>query len=168
MTTTRKRTNQDHNTPVWVVDYVQDFNTIYLDPCSNPWSKIPASLNWELPYHDGLTLPWYPRCLAYVNPPYNNLGPWVAKCNHEASRFCEIILLVPADPSTRWGQLALRSADAVCWPKKRIAFEGAGGSGAKQPSALYYWGEMVKRFCRVFGRMGTVQQLAKYDGGACA
>jgi len=53
---------------------------------------------------DALTTEWYPRNgVAWMNPPYSDITPWVKKAVEEAQeRRVKTICLLPCDPSTKW------------------------------------------------------------------
>lgn len=148
------RTPNDHCTPAAVLEVVQAFAPIVLDPCANPWSLVPAE-SWCSAHDggDGLALPWESfGGLVYVNPPYGrgHLRQWVAKAALEADIGAEVIMLVPCSPETSWSRHALATCDAYVTWDSRIAFEGAGGQGMKGPSRLYYWGPSKYLFAHTF------------------
>ncbi len=164
-----ERTNQDHNTPECVLEVVRRLGPITLDPCSNPWSTVGALVS--LSAHrgeDGLEASWVhdssdgdSRGVVFVNPPYarGQVIRWVRKIAAEVAQneHLEAILLVPGDDSTDWTDAAVGSCAAYCDPSSRIAFVGAGGSGAKAPSRLYYWGPRRYLFAHVFEELGRVR-----------
>jgi hypothetical protein len=152
------RTGNDHCTPQPVLDVLYGYDFISLDPCSNPWSRVGAIRS--LSAHrgeDGLLTSWSLFAggvgFVFANPPYGRglIKPWVAKCIDEAiTHELESILLVPADPTTSWARLARTFCSAWGPWASRIAFDGAGGAGAKQPSALYHFGPNKHRFAHHF------------------
>lgn len=147
------RTPNDHCTPAAVLEVVQAFAPIVLDPCANPWSLVPAE-SWCSSHDggDGLALPWEPfQGLVFVNPPYGRgqILPWVRKAALEADIGAEVVMLVPCSPETAWSRLARVTCDAYVTWDARIAFEGAGGQGMKGPSRLYYWGPRAYLFAHV-------------------
>ena len=67
--------------------------TFDLDPCSPiEGSVVPAKQTYSLPF-DGLNAPWFG--LVWVNPPYSNPKPWVAKWLDHGNG----LLLVPSAKS---------------------------------------------------------------------
>lgn len=151
-------------TPESVLAVVREFATIVLDPCTTEANPVGAG-RFYTKADDGLSLAWYLTGLAFVNPPYSrgSLQKWADKCLMEARRIDrDILLLVPADPSTAWSRTLLENAEAMAYWHKRIAFirpDGTYEAGAKQPSAMYYFGERVERFRRIFQQHGTVLNL---------
>ena len=183
-----ERTNQDHGTPSHIVDVLRSFElgAVLFNPCGNPWSLLGDIQVWLPKYSsrpfdvrradhpgrivvgDGLELAWWaddrgPLQHAFFNPPYANgcIEPFVWKAAREACEHAHlhITCLVPQDGSTAWARVARRTADAVLEWGARIAFEGAGGTGAKQPSASFYWGPDKYRFCDHFARWGNTRVL---------
>jgi hypothetical protein len=154
------RTKQCHNTPESVLEIIRAYAPIGLDPCSNPWSTVGALCS--ISKHsggDGLTAKWeqvidgdwFESPIVFCNPPYADIRPWVAKAIDEAiAGSVETIMLVPADPTPAWARLARTFCSAWGPWAKRIAFVGAGGTGAKQPSALYHFGPNRFRFAHHF------------------
>lgn len=160
-----ERTSQDHCTPPEVVDIIQAFAPIQLDPCWNEWAHTAPYLAYDIAKgDDGLGKLWWDDEWSYVgqvfvNPPYRKIGPWVEKAASESRiyRRMQITMLVPVSPETKWSRAARRSIDAMCEWGRRIAFEGAGGNGAKQASQLLYWGPNRFLFCHHFERHGEVR-----------
>lgn len=75
-----------------------------LDVCAEPHTaKAGAHYTAD---DDGLGLPWSCR-LAWCNPPYRAIGPWIAKGNEETvgGRCGCVVYLVPSRTSAPWWQL---------------------------------------------------------------
>lgn len=140
-----QRRKCDHNTPEDILEAFRRYKPICLDPCSNPWSTVDAM--FSLSQHDGAdglaaswTMLFWPGHQVFVNPDYADIGPWVEKAAEEAKNGVSSSFLVPCSPETKWSRLA-RSLCSAWGPwAKRIPFIGAGGAGAKQPSATYHFG----------------------------
>lgn len=153
-------TKQDLCTPQWLLDAVDAFGRIALDPCGNPWSNVPALR--RLSRHagdDGLTALWPSGVdgLVYCNPPYNRMPLWVDKCIAEASSGSEIILLCNLDPSVGWFARLWESADAMVALDARVKFRLPGyKTGARAPSLLTYFGPHTRGFADHFGSHGYV------------
>jgi hypothetical protein len=166
VTETIERKKCDHTTPEPVLNVFRAYKPIGLDPSSNPWSTVGADI--ELSKHrgdDGLTASWAkllgslppfwhgPGRLGrqvFVNPDYAKIGPWAEKAADEAKSGVESLFLVPCSPETKWSRLARTFCSAWGPWKSRIAFEGAGGLGAKQPSAVYHFGPHRYAFAEHF------------------
>lgn len=144
--------------PVVIAALSRALGSITLDPCSNTGSIVPASIAWILERDgDSLARSW--RCsgsssrrrpLVYVNPPYNQIAAWVAKCAREALEHrLELVALVPARTETRWWNAAIDSGAVAGYWRGRLQFLSSGAkrkNSAPFPSALLYWGQRPARF----------------------
>lgn len=172
----------DWQTPESFLELVRKVGPIALDPCTTQENPTDATV-WIYPGHsslvppgalladpaaDGLSSSWLEMVsdtefggLVYVNPPYGReLPKWIDKCVAEASYGAEIVALVPARTDTKWGQLALTSADEVLFRKGRIRFvdaaTGVAGDAAAFPSMVLYWGKRASAFREVFDDYGVL------------
>lgn len=61
----------------------------------------------------------WPRCWKWCNPPYSDIGPWVARAASEG----KTVMLIPAYITTpSWGHLLADLADEIIMLKERISF----------------------------------------------
>jgi hypothetical protein len=127
-------------TPPEVLEAVYRFwsDGIDLDPCSNEHSLVVARRSICLP-EDGLTWDgWEGR--VWVNPPYSDPDPWLAKCDWSANeKGAECLAFVKVDTSTQWWRKWVWGrAQLVCFWHKRVAFylNGERQQSANFPSAL--------------------------------
>lgn len=112
-------------TPKWIINQL---GPIALDPCTTEENPTGAA-NYLTEADDGLLRAWrgfdsaYAGGLVYVNPPYNNLEAWLAKCMDAGDWGAKIIALIPVRTQRVWWQAAFRDAKEVraCRP---FAFEG--------------------------------------------
>jgi len=157
-------------TPPKYVTAVRRFflGEIALDPCSNPYSIVKATVEYSLPETDGLAASWkYPT--IYVNPPYGSdrvrgttIRDWLRKCaDAHAKHGAEVLALVPVATNTRhWKQYVFGAATAVAFlydTRLRFLVDGKdGGKGAPMSCAMIYWGPQYERFESVFIRFGAV------------
>ena len=169
--------NKDWGTPPKYVNAVREFfGTIYLDPCSSPYSIVKAEVEYSLPAHDGLKESWnFPS--VYINPPYGtdqehrtSIDDWLRKCE-EANRIhqSEVIALVPVATNTgHWKRYVYGKATAICFlydTRLRFLVKGKdGGKGAPMSCALIYWGHHFRRFFDVFTRFGAVVNIENLKG----
>ena len=156
------RGNDDLGTPQWIIDLVLKLGPIDFDPCSNPWSLVPAMV--RLSKHegqDGLAYPWpkrlWPGALAFVNPPYSDPLPWAQRCVEAGTNGIEVIGLWKLDPSTKWSALLRSIPGAVCDLHKRVSFEGGKHKTGALASTLTYFGPRPYLFCHVFADVGEVR-----------
>lgn len=141
---------QTWNTPRAFLDAIAPLGRIGLDPCSNATSIVRARVKWTVD-DDGLTRDWRGHGLVYVNPPYgNDLPVWVEKCELEAKRGVEIVMLVPARTDTRWFDRTARGALIGLW-RGRLTYLGAQWP-APFPTAVPYWGRRRSLFRRTLAR----------------
>lgn len=147
----------DWCTPEEIIYLVNQINGgIGLDPCSNAGSLVKAKTEWCGPPSGpcGLTSEWGGHGLVYVNPPYGRVvSAWTTKASAEGKLGTEIAMLLPARVDTKWWQVDVVTAQAVCFWRGRLTFLGA-PSGAPFPSAVAYWGPNVDRFIELFGQFG--------------
>jgi len=128
-------------TPRWLVELVEELvDGIDTDPAHHPDSHVRPRLvqcSGGVGGFDGLTTRW--RGSAWVNPPYSKPGPWVAKCEAHARTGESVLLLLKADPSTKWFEGIWR-ADVRVFFSSRLKFDGYGeGRSAPFPSVLATW-----------------------------
>ena len=71
---------------------------------------------------------------VWLNPPYSQLGLWIAKAYQEYCRGATVVCLVPSATDTCWWHMYATHAE-VRFIKGRIRFKGM-ASGAPFPSAL--------------------------------
>lgn len=170
--------NKDWGTPKHYVDAVRECfgGAINLDPCSNRFSIVDATVEYSLPRHDGLRESWnFPT--IYVNPPYGidrqhgkTIKDWLRKCE-EAHREhgSEVLALVPVATNTgHWKKYIYGKATAVCFLyDTRLRFLENGknaGKGAPMSCAMIYWGKQFGRFSEVFMPFGAVVNLENLKG----
>lgn len=165
--------NQNWGTPKIYVDAVRSVfhGAIDLDPCSNEFSVVGATVEYRLPEKDGLRESWnFPR--IYVNPPYGfdrerhtKIRDWLARCA-SANRLhhSEVIALVPVATNTKhWKQHVWGAATGVAFlydTRLKFLVDGkSGGKGAPMSCAMVYWGDNFERFQKTFSCHGAVIAL---------
>ena len=177
MTAGRKNINtlsKHWGTPQKYVDAVRKVfdGDITLDPCSNDWSAVNATVEWKLPKDDGLHNIWsFPT--VYVNPPYGGdkvrgtrISHWLKKCADAFEDFgAEVIALVPVAANTRhWKDSVWPRATSVCFLyDTRVRFLENGrdvGKGAPMACAVIYWGTKPEKFAKSFAPHGAILSLA--------
>jgi hypothetical protein len=154
----------EHCTPETIVlPTLACLGKIDLDPCSEGGESpnVPAHAHYTFA-DDGLTHSWNGR--IYMNPPYGReIGDWVEKlCSeHEAGRVTQAIALLPSRTDTQWWR-RLR-AYPVCFVQGRLTFVGS-EDPAPFPSAVFYLGPDVAKFCRAFDHLGDVYRRIVIQG----
>jgi phage N-6-adenine-methyltransferase len=152
------------NTPASLLELVRHvMGGIDVDPASNLEAQtlVQAGTFYTLET-DGLAHEWPGR--AFVNPPYSDVAPFVAKLltEFDAGRATEAIVLVNARSSSAWFQrLAARAWR--CELRQRVKFwrpERPAGSAGRQASVVFYAGPNVRRFTAAFRPLGAVTRPA--------
>lgn len=158
----RWRTPEELLVPVRVFSSLLGFGPqIALDPCGGPGSLVNARVELSLENgDDGLAADWgalVPEGGAYINPPFSNPRPWIAK----SAAFGKLpgrhaIVLVNAQTSDGWWPNPW--PPAVCFWKGRIKFltNGQTYHSNTRPNALLYWGDAPELFEHVFKAKGKV------------
>lgn len=155
--------NKHWCTPQKVLKLVRAFDTIGLDPCSNPAAIVGATTAWQLPEDNGLVESWEGHGLVWMNPPFGEekengttIQDWVQKAAYEAAHGVEIIGLVPSYTGAAWFQEnCAPPRTAVCFWRGRIKFLGA-EHGCTFSTALVYWGPRVELFAKIFATRGLI------------
>ncbi len=160
-------------TPPKYVNVIRDFfgGEIALDPCSNEYSIVAASIEYRLPHRDGLIEPWDAPTI-FVNPPYGRdrnrgtgIKDWLRKCSEARTRHnSEVLALVPVATNTRhWKDFVFGAADGVAFLyDTRLRFLENGqdaGKGAPMSCAMVYWGTRYSEFEAAFLPFGAVVSL---------
>lgn len=161
------------NTPASLLELVRHvMGGIDVDPASNLEAQtlVQAGTFYTVET-DGLAHEWPGR--AFVNPPYSNVAPFVAKllAEFDAGRTTEAIVLVNARTGAGWFQ-SLAARAWRCELRQRVKFwrpERPEGSAGRSCSVAFYVGPNVRRFTRIFRPLGTVTapMPASRNGSVC-
>lgn len=106
----RQPTSDDHTTPRKIVNVLDQFGEVGLDPATNPTAHVRARTKVMLP-DDGLAISWSGHGLVWCNFPYSDPLPWVKKGLAEAD---EILFLSSTQTGTGWGARLMRGGSAAC------------------------------------------------------
>jgi hypothetical protein len=149
----RAWTTDDWCSPPEVVGALDAMGGVALDPCSNDWSIVGAKRTYDIHRgEDGLVLPWDEFGLNYINPPYSNPRPWMARA---AGEVVENILLVNYDATEAW-KLYGWPSDALCFIDHRVKFIGPKKFSSRAPNTAIYWGWRIDLFEAAWTRLGKV------------
>lgn len=90
---------------------------------------------------DALNQPWDKGGYVWCNPPYSNSKAFAEKAKQES---CGVVMLLPADTSTKWFQSCVESCDEIRFIiGGRLAFihpeTGKPVGGSKAGSVLMIW-----------------------------
>lgn len=160
-------TNDDRCTPPEVIGAVVSFaRVVHYDPCSNPWSLVPALVQHDK-RDDSLSKRWSdhvpPRGFLWLQPPYSDPLPFcrLAALEH-TTRGVEVLALVKHDSTTKWWRTLSEHAVAILHFDERLHFRLAGedtGAGDFASSLLLLprhgaTEARVRAFRKHFGRFG--------------
>lgn len=177
-------TNDDRCTPPDVIGSVLTFaGVVHYDPCSNPWSLVPALVKHDK-RDDSLSKRWSdhvpPLGFLWLQPPYSDPLPFCRLAvNEHTQRGVEVLALVKHDSSTQWWNVLAENAIAICHFRDRLHFRLAGeDTGAadfassllllprwkrtastKSPLAARVDARRVQAFNRSFGRFGRCYEV---------
>lgn len=65
--------------------------------------------------------------LLWLNPPFDPIAPWAAKCHAEAEKGARIAFLVPASVGSNWYRDNIHDQHRVLFLNGRICFDGKNG-----------------------------------------
>lgn len=156
------------NTPRALLDVIESFKPIALDPCSNEHSLVNSRVKLTRE-QDGLGQDWgsyTKRCeLVFVNPPFDcETLQRVSEKAYETAQFqgIDTILLAPVKADQEWYQNAIVEASALCFIKGRVPFlrEGKRGQGSQFACAFFYYGTDIDLFCVSFASVGRVVKVS--------
>src|SRR6266404_2417493 len=159
--------SRNWNTPQKVIDAVREvFGIIWLDPCSNEFSKVNAEVEYKLPT-DGLKESWnYPT--VYCNPPYGrdkerktSISDWLEKGSNIKS---DLLILIPVAVNTgHWKRFIWGKAQTICFladPRLKFLEEGKENKiGCPMACCCVYYGSNKGKFKEVFSKLGAVVDL---------
>jgi hypothetical protein len=165
-------------TPRKYVNAVKEMfgSTIELDPCSNKFSIVNASVEYMLPENDGLLCEWNFRTI-YVNPPYGadrirgtTIKNWLRKCVESYKKHnSEILALIPVATNTaHWKHYIFGEATAICFlydTRLKFIIDGDDDNkGAPMACCMVYWGNDFEKFQSVFLKFGAVIDITNLIG----
>lgn len=123
------RSEQTVETPREFLDAVERrFGSIDADlACSVGNAKAP--IGYYFPQDNALEKDWvsdFGCCRSWINPPYENIGLWAAKCAETAPRLApgRLLLLVPASVGSEWFRKYVHGHAYVLALSPRLTFVG--------------------------------------------
>jgi site-specific DNA-methyltransferase (adenine-specific) len=92
-----------------------------LDPCATAENR--KCEKYYTIEQNGLTKAWKDE-VVFVNPPYSNIGEWVAKAHYESTHNgATVVMLIPARTDTRyWHDYVMDAANKIYFIKGRLKF----------------------------------------------
>jgi phage N-6-adenine-methyltransferase len=150
-----KADTNDRRTPAWFLAQCQRrYGRIAMDAAAIEANAV--SRYWYGPGSpfavDALGVPWPPvDGIVWLNPPYGPPGTiekWIAKARQERDAGARVLMLLPADTSTRWYHDVTRTELCELVPF-RLAFDAPDGStkgnSAKFGSVLVWIAPTIQR-----------------------
>ena len=154
--------NEWYTPPEYIAAARQVMGGIDLDPASSATANaIVQAETFYTENEDGLAWDWQGR--LWLNPPYAQplITQFCEKLVDEVQlgMISQACVLVNNATDTRWGQLLVSNAAAVCFVKGRVRFLDMDGnpSGAPlQGQMVAYFGKNVSDFANAFDAFGVV------------
>lgn len=143
-----------------------------LDPCTPaggmPWPTAERMLTVE---EDGLSAPWGPAELVWLNPPYSDVEPWMARL----ARHGHGIALVFARTETAWWfESVWPHCSMLLFLKGRLTFHRGDGTASKAghnaggPSVLIAYGPEAAHRLGHCGLAGALAQPRRLTNENCS
>ena len=126
-------------TPQWLFDRLDEEFEFTLDACATEETAKCAAF---YPPEEGADRTWWGRSV-FVNPPYDDLGRWLAKARHECVRGVLVsAVLVPAKTDTKWWHEYAMRAFEIRFIKGRLLFGDERGRAPFPSAVVIYrsWG----------------------------
>ncbi|QNC21238.1 phage N-6-adenine-methyltransferase (plasmid) [Escherichia coli] len=106
----RKRDNSLRDlwrTPDWLFSAIQRYLGVTFDvdvACNKDNAKLPNFIGVE---RDALKSEWgQPGTIAFLNPPYSKISPWIDAAIREQARGVTTVMLIPQSLDTKWYERA--------------------------------------------------------------
>jgi hypothetical protein len=152
--------NSEWYTPQEYVDAAREvMGFIDTDPCSiDHANEVVQAETFYTAEQNGLAMEWHGS--VFVNPPYGDgaVCEFATKLliERDAGRTKQAVFLVNNCTETKWFQMLICHAAAVCFPCGRISFwsPDKNSKSPLQGQAILYFGPHAKRFKAVFGSFG--------------
>ncbi|EKT55486.1 phage N-6-adenine-methyltransferase [Providencia sneebia] len=99
-------------TPQWLFEALTLEFGFWLDAAANEQNALCSY--FITPEQDALNSDWVSHGAIWCNPPYSNIKPWIIKAAEQYKKQNQpIVMLLPADKSTSWYSLALKTVDEI-------------------------------------------------------
>jgi phage N-6-adenine-methyltransferase len=151
-------------TPLHVVRALGQFD---LDPCTNEGNWIDAH-RWYTIADDGLDSEWRPDERVWLNPPYSEVTPWMARLSRHGKGTALVFARTEVD---WWHEYVWPKASAIMFLRGRLTFYRGGdglpvraAANAGGPSALIAYGPIDKQLLRHCHLAGAFVDTVHYSG----
>lgn len=138
---------------------LQQFGEVDLDPCwdPDPGCIVQAKQVFDIRRgEDGLSLDWTGK--VFLNPPYSEPSPWLARAALHARQGGEVLAIVNAACGTSYWMRHVWPHCRVCFLAPRPKFSRPGGKETwnTNESAVLYYGPNRQRFREVWQGRGQI------------
>lgn len=136
----RGKSKTDYATPdIFMAAVVKQFGPINFDLAAHAGNAKHA--NYFTEKDDSLQQEWnkIPGTL-WLNPPYDSIRPWAAKCWMEAMASSRILFLVPASVGANWFRDFAHRKAFILALNGRMSFDGVAPYPKDLILACYGWG----------------------------
>lgn len=122
----RGRSKQDYATPL---DFrnavVQRFGAPAFDLAASKDNYFASSVDFYTQEENSLVRKWHKLPgLLWLNPPFNHIEPWAAKCRYEMEQGARILFLTPASIGSIWFATHVHRHAMVLGLNPRVCFDG--------------------------------------------
>jgi phage N-6-adenine-methyltransferase len=141
-TLNRGGSKQDYETPDdFMTAVVGRFGKISCDLAAT--SKNTKCSKFITPEENSFTKDWSKiGGLLWLNPPFDNIKPWVQKCDIESRKGARILLLTPASIGSAWFAVYVHRLAYVMALTGRLTFKGCSTPYPKDCILSYYCNDM--------------------------
>ena len=136
----RASTGKDEwRTPKYVFDYWNRRYDFTLDAAASK-ENAPCEKYYNITY-DSLNNVWEEKQVAWLNPPFGDVGPWVERCIYEMDAHgSTIVALLPNSTEARWFHDIYYTASRITLLTGRISFidqETGKGNGRNANGSIF-------------------------------
>jgi phage N-6-adenine-methyltransferase len=122
----RGASRQDYQTPkVFLEAAERRYGKLVIDLAATPENSVaPIFFGEEI---NSLAQPWNvekARGWMWLNPPFDTIGPWAAKCAQESKLGARILFLVPNSTGSNWFRDFVFNKCLVLFLNGRLSFDG--------------------------------------------
>ena len=148
-------------TPVKIIESARKvLGVIDLDPASSAAAnKVVKAETFYTEQDNGLSFNWFGN--VWINPPYAQplIQDFADKVITERQNYDQLIILVNNATETKWFQVLMQKADAICFPKGRVKFWNPTNTKVSTPlqgQSIIYFGHNTSKFLQEFKGYGFV------------
>lgn len=133
------RSRQDYGTPpelLYALKKRLHIHEFSIDLAASPENAVASQYYTEA--DDALVQDWVFNGWAWLNPPFGDIEPWVAKAANEAEKGANIVMLVPASVGSNWWSAYVEHYSYQLFLNPRLTFVGETTPYPKDCALLLY------------------------------